>query len=128
MKSVEVWEESVLSIDRRPPRHRPVRDGSGRWFPRALVGMGVLIGALMVFIWLGSGGDFGGRGLLASSPDQLSYVEVTVKRGDTLWSLARRHGPEHRDIRETIDRIRTINGLETRVSLRPGERLTIPIH
>lgn len=66
-------------------------------------------------------------GLFASGADEGRYVEVTVKPGDTLWRLAREHGPQGRDIRETVDRIRTVNGLHQRAGLVPGERLLIPV-
>lgn len=128
MRSVELIDQRMIPVDRGRPRRDSGRMQIGQRIAQGLVGAGVMVVFLILLVWLGSGGEMGGRGLLASSPDQLSYVEVTVSSGDSLWSLARRYGPENRDIRETVDRIRTINGLESRVSLRPGERLTIPTH
>lgn len=120
-------EQHVITID---TWHGERSSGCGarirRQISRALVGAGVLIGAVAMAIWLGVVVGVGGDDLLAGSSDQLGYVEVVVRQGDTLWSLAQKHGPQHRDIRETIDRIRRLNGLESRASIRPGERLTIP--
>jgi len=107
-------------------RSRPVA-ATGRAARRWLVFAGALAGAALIILAVGSALNSGVWGLLASGLDDESYIVVTVKSGDTLWSLAREHGPDHRDIRETIDRIRRINGLDQRVSLRPGEQLTIPI-
>lgn len=133
MRSVEAFEQRI-TIDRRRrygSATRPAVSWTG--VSRILLGVGVAVAMCFLGVWLGVGGESSHRSLLAGSPDQLDYdqrgyVEVTVASGDTLWSLARRYGPETRDIRETIDRIRMINGLHDRASLRPGERLTIPTH
>lgn len=47
-----------------------------------------------------------------------SAQEVTVRPGDTLWDLARRHGT-------TVDKLREANGLAGS-SLQPGMKLTLP--
>lgn len=129
MRSIEAFEHRVIPVKLQRERHSAAGNAPIRFkavIGRGLLGIGVLVGLCALWMWLGSGGGLGENGLLAGSPDQLSYVEVTVSSGDTLWSLARRYGPEKRDIRETIDRIRAINGLDDRAGLRPGERLTIP--
>jgi LysM repeat protein len=41
-----------------------------------------------------------------------------VRSGDSLWSIARRHGT-------TVDRLRSANGLRTS-RVKPGQTLTIP--
>ncbi len=53
-------------------------------------------------------------GVVASSGGQVTY---RVRTGDSLWSLARRHGT-------TVDRIKRQNGL-TKNTLQPGQTLTI---
>lgn len=128
MRSVEALQHQAIVHQRR-------RRGAAKVPARARAGVKkTLMGAVMVValwllgVWLVTWGDGGDRSLFAGSPDQLGYIEVTVASGDTLWSLARQYGPAKRDIRETVDRIRTINGLHDRASLRPGERLTIPTH
>ena len=52
------------------------------------------------------------------------YTTVTVSPGDTLWSIAAKHGGSS-DIQETIDRIAEANHL-TPGTLQPGEKLRIP--
>jgi predicted Zn-dependent protease len=61
--------------------------------------------------------------LYAASPQR--YAIVTVKPGDTLWSIAARHTGDG-DIQDTIDRIASTNHL-SRVTLQPGQRLHIPL-
>jgi len=125
-------EQRMLTFDRmtgtQPPMRRnpPYAPPAKRQLGRTLVGVGLAAGVLAMAVWLGVALATVGDELLAGSPDQLGYVEVIVRQGDTLWGLAQRHGPKHRDIRETIDRIRRLNGLEARANLQPGERLMIP--
>ncbi|MFL5579923.1 MAG: LysM peptidoglycan-binding domain-containing protein, partial [Gemmatimonadaceae bacterium] len=42
----------------------------------------------------------------------------TVRRGDSLWSIARRHGT-------TVARLKAVNGLRSS-TVRPGRRLVVP--
>jgi len=42
----------------------------------------------------------------------------TVKRGDTLYGIGRRYGV-------SADRLRRINGLDSRAVIRPGQRLRV---
>lgn len=52
----------------------------------------------------------------------LAYAEVGA--ADTLWSIARRIAPGQ-DPRETVRRIRILNGLET-ATVRPGQWILVP--
>jgi predicted Zn-dependent protease len=61
--------------------------------------------------------------LYAASPQR--YATVTVKPGDTLWSIAARHAGSG-DIQETIDEITSVNHLRG-ATLQPGEHLRIPV-
>ncbi|MBV8066568.1 MAG: LysM peptidoglycan-binding domain-containing protein [Candidatus Eremiobacteraeota bacterium] len=54
-----------------------------------------------------------------------SYVTVTVRPGDTLWSIASTHAGPSSDVQEVVDRISSANHLQGG-SLQPGERLRIP--
>ncbi len=54
-------------------------------------------------------------------------IEVSVKKGDTLWTLARKYGNEGRDIRFTVTRIREINQIGKKEHIYPGQSLFIPI-
>lgn len=51
--------------------------------------------------------------------------QTTVKRGDTLWLIARREVPD-RDPYEVMDEIRRINGIADHV-IRPGDELRLPV-
>jgi predicted Zn-dependent protease len=61
--------------------------------------------------------------LYAASPQR--YALVTVKPGDTLWSIAARRAGDA-DIQETIDGITSANHLSG-ATLQPGQHLRIPI-
>jgi predicted Zn-dependent protease len=61
--------------------------------------------------------------LYAASPQR--YAFVTVKPGDTLWSIASRHTGDA-DIQETIDGITSANHLNG-ATLQPGQHLRIPL-
>lgn len=60
----------------------------------------------------------------AADPPGARLVE-TVRPGDTLWSLAERHLPEHDRI-TTVEEIRELNDLED-YTLRPGQEIILPI-
>ena len=49
---------------------------------------------------------------------------VTVHPGETLWQIARRVAPQD-DVRDTVDRIRELNALDTTV-VQAGQRLIVP--
>ncbi|MDE2483601.1 MAG: LysM peptidoglycan-binding domain-containing protein [bacterium] len=53
------------------------------------------------------------------------YTTVTVKPGDTLWSIAARHTSSG-DVQDTIDRISEANHLALASTIQPGEHLRIP--
>lgn len=53
------------------------------------------------------------------------YVSVTVRPGDTLWSIAAAHAGPSADVQEAVDRISDANHLQGG-TLQPGEHLRIP--
>lgn len=53
------------------------------------------------------------------------YVSVTVRPGDTLWSIAAAHAGPSADVQEAVDRISDANNLQGG-TLQPGEHLRIP--
>ncbi len=54
------------------------------------------------------------------------YVHVTVKSGDTLWSLARRYGHPGQYLPKTIHEIRAANKMATS-AIQPGQELLVPV-
>jgi LysM repeat protein len=53
------------------------------------------------------------------------YVSVTVKPGDTLWSIAAKHARPSADVQELVDQISDANHLAGG-TIQPGEHLRIP--
>ncbi len=70
-------------------------------------------------------------GLVGSSEvaagDKQEYITVKVKYGDTLWNIAKTYGPENRDIRDTIQEICDINGINAS-TLMAGTYIEIPVY
>lgn len=59
--------------------------------------------------------------------DTTQYEVVTVKAGQSVWQLAMEHSQSaDADIRETVDHIIEVNGLEN-VFIYPGQSLKIPL-
>ena len=61
-------------------------------------------------------------------PSEYAAIEVSVKKGDTLWTLAKRHGNKGQDIRVTVAEIRRINQIGKKEFIYPGQSLLIPIN
>lgn len=53
------------------------------------------------------------------------YTNVTIHRGDTLWTIAAAHTSSGGDVQETIDQITAVNHLGN-ATLQPGQHLRIP--
>lgn len=88
-------------------------DRMGRWERLALT---LLVGATLVLV------AFRLLGALTAGPE--ASVDVTVKPGDTLWSIATTAAPD-RDPRAVIDEIRRLNQV-TGDLVRAGEVLRVP--
>ena len=56
-----------------------------------------------------------------SSPTASGVINYTVRKGDSLWLIARRHGVN-------LDALQTLNGLTTNSVLHPGQKLTIRLN
>ena len=107
----------VADPDTRVGRAAPdSADRIGRWGRLALT---VLVAATLALL---VGRVVAGSVAGAAAPD---LVEVTVRPGDTLWSIASSASPD-RDPRVVIDDIRGINELSGDV-VRVGEVLRVPV-
>lgn len=56
---------------------------------------------------------------------EVEYIEVVVRAGESLWSIAENATPEHRDLRATMYEIVKVNQLESEI-IQPGQVLQIP--
>ena len=61
--------------------------------------------------------------LYAAAPEH--FADVTVVRGENLWTIADRYTPNGGNVQETIDDIMAVNHLRVSV-VQPGEHLKIP--
>jgi LysM repeat protein len=61
--------------------------------------------------------------LYAAAPEH--FTTVTVRAGDSLWSLASEHTSQGSSVQDTIDRIAGVNHLSD-ATIVPGQRLNIP--
>jgi LysM repeat protein len=61
--------------------------------------------------------------LYAAAPER--QTTITVKSGDTLWTLAERYTPSGGNVQDMIDQIAGMNHLSS-ATIVPGERLAIP--
>lgn len=99
------------------PRLRVVPGGSCVTLRRRRRLAGIVVGVALL----------AGVGRAAGQPRGAgrASVNVAVREGDTLWTLAERFGPAGADPRRVVDAIRARNGLEGE-SLAPGQSLSIP--
>lgn len=58
--------------------------------------------------------------------DTHNVKTVTVKSGDSLWSIAAQTTPSNIDIRDMVYAMKNINQLENNVEIQPGMKLRIP--
>ena len=79
----------------------------------------VMLGALALAVTLPAI-----AGTVHAAPPQ-AYTTVTVRSGDTLWSLAERRTPANGDVQATVDEIVGANHLAN-TSLTVGQHLRIP--
>lgn len=74
-------------------------------------------------VLLGSGFDPGVGAADASSHSGAALRSITVKQGDTLWSIAKQLAPT-RDPRDVVAELGRVNALTTGV-IQPGQRLLV---
>lgn len=127
MAAITISAQPMRPAARRP---RPVPSSAARAATpvrltlrgRRLLRTVVVAVALLVVLVVG----FLGRtpaGAGDSAP-QTATSTVVVQPGDTLWNVAKSVAP-NADVRETVERIATLNNLDTRVLI-PGQTLVIP--
>lgn len=121
-----------------PVLHRPVPGGPVVISWPALAGAALVVLAVLAAVLaaalgavaVGRGGLAGAapppassdaHGVRSGSPVPAGAIVVTVRRGDTLWSIARRIRPEG-EVRVVVDRLVAQHGSRP---LEPGERLVI---
>lgn len=61
----------------------------------------------------------------AESNSSVPIKQIYVVKGDTLWSIAQQHAPDHEDVRDYIQRVKKVNGLKSS-ALQTGQKLTLP--
>lgn len=66
----------------------------------------------------------GGHFFTARGVGEMISVEVEVRPGDSLWSIAQRYYPKERDVRPYIYEMKRVNQLDD-VLLRPGQKITL---
>lgn len=63
----------------------------------------------------------------AANSKLISYQTISVKPGDSVWSIAANFTTPKDDIRNVIIDIKKINGLGNDVAIYPGQMLKIPM-
>lgn len=85
---------------------------------RALIGLTVVgFAAAAILAW---------GGLSDVMPASVSFEEITVEPGDSLWSIASEHVAPGADISRTVEVLRNQNDLVD-ATLRPGMELLVPV-
>ena len=123
MRSIEhTYEPRICTAEdeRRRSMTSPVRNA-----PLRLTRRGRIVLTFVMMVGLVVAGFTLGRGSSqAASHSHLARHTVTVRAGDTLWSLAARVAPQA-DPRDVVAEIQSLNHLSTSV-VEPGEQLAVP--
>ena len=53
------------------------------------------------------------------------YTSISVKQGDSLWSIAKSFAPAYADIQAYVDELASINGIPQSSRLYPGRSLVV---
>ncbi|MFB9310229.1 LysM repeat protein [Agromyces hippuratus] len=95
----------------------------GRIVFTTLASLPFVIGAFVMV--LGSGAAAADVDSVGAVFEAASFDYVTVGQGDSLWAIAESIDPSG-DVREVIDEIIRLNGLDDAV-VEPGQRLALPL-
>lgn len=110
-----------------PHRVEEPRRGTGQRRPVHLTTRGRIV-VLLVLVALLLGAFLFGRSAshASVSPEpQPTLTQVTVRPGDTLWSIARAVAPGH-DPRKVVEQLQRLNGLPGG-GLQAGQQLLLPL-
>jgi LysM repeat protein len=81
----------------------------------------VLLSLLLVGVW-----SLRASGAVAGTPAQaIAVTPMTVAAGETLWDIAVSIAGPDEDVRDVVDRLMEINGLDG-VGLRVGQQILVP--
>lgn len=105
-------------LDARPVAVRPCSALSPR---TVLVASACVLAVLAVLF----GGLASRQAAFDAALASQSRIEVAVERGDTLWSIASAHPIDGMSQVDTVEVLKTWNGLE-QASLQPGMVLSVP--
>lgn len=109
-----------------PQQHVPATAPVHHTRARRLLAAAVLIvlgATLLAGAWAATGGR------AAARAERIAATEtsvITVRTGDSLWSIAAAHGIEGLSTQETSDAIRELNDLDSAL-LTPGMELAVPV-
>ena len=125
---------SANTVRQRRPRARttvsaiPVNTVGRQARPRVRVRLRHVTAFLSVAVLLGMLFAIGWRALgnTPISPGATTAV-MTVQPGDTLWSLAQRHGNPRAYILDRVDALARLNDLAPNARLVPGQKLMVPV-
>ena len=56
----------------------------------------------------------------------VNYVDIQVRSGDTVWTIAARNASKEEDIRELVYAIKAMNELNHNALIYPGQTLKVP--
>jgi LysM repeat protein len=110
-------ESSRLGSRRTEPRPRVRLTARGRTFT-------VAVFLLLAFTLVSVSSALHSATQAGTAPATSGARYVTVQPGQTLWQIALRVAPKD-DPRDTVDRIRSLNGLATTTVL-AGQRIIVP--
>ena len=88
---------------------------------RRIISMGLILFCFLVLSLF----FFGSRKAGADGSKNPYYKTITVKAGDSLWSLAETYGADSLDIQSYIEKILKLNKISRRDELRCGQKLII---
>lgn len=62
---------------------------------------------------------------VASGGTEIKYKTIEVHSGDNLWNIATDYTPKGKDVRETVDKIKDFNNIESS-ALSVGQEIKVP--